>query len=192
MSNYLCICSGVEAGVLTTLPPVEFQCPYLKQNKEKNDLIYCVNFPQHPYDICLLLMFSWHSMRTHNIFTVSLKCHFGSPWYFRTIEWRHSRLYPVKSFVYAITVRFVLILWNIRIRGSSVSIVSDYGLDDRTIEVRCPVEANNFSYNLCVQTGSGAHPASCTIGTGGHFPGVKRAGAWRWPLTPSNAEVMNE
>jgi hypothetical protein len=24
-----------------------------------------------------------------------------------------------------------------------------------------------FSSNLCVQTGSGAHPASCTMGTGG-------------------------
>jgi hypothetical protein len=27
---------------------------------------------------------------------------------------------------------------------------------------------------LCVQTGSGAHPASCTMGTVGPFPGVKR------------------
>jgi hypothetical protein len=25
-----------------------------------------------------------------------------------------------------------------------------------------------------VQTGSGAHPASCPVGTGGPFPGVKR------------------
>jgi hypothetical protein len=29
---------------------------------------------------------------------------------------------------------------------------------------------NDFSSNLCVQTGSGAHPASCTMGTGGSFP----------------------
>jgi hypothetical protein len=26
---------------------------------------------------------------------------------------------------------------------------------------------------LCVQTGSGAHPASCPMGTGGPFPGGK-------------------
>jgi hypothetical protein len=51
--------------------------------------------------------------------------------------------------------------------GSSVSIVSGYGLDGRTIEVQSPAEAKDFSSNLCVQTGSGAHPASCTIGTGG-------------------------
>jgi hypothetical protein len=30
-----------------------------------------------------------------------------------------------------------------------------------------------FSSSLCVQTGSGAHPASCPMGTGGPFPGVK-------------------
>jgi hypothetical protein len=32
----------------------------------------------------------------------------------------------------------------------------------------------DFSSSLCVQTGSGAHPASCTMGTGGPFPGAKR------------------
>jgi hypothetical protein len=61
-----------------------------------------------------------------------------------------------------------------RSRGSSGSIVSDYGLDDRVIGVRSPAGAKDFSSNLCVQTGSGAHPASCTKGTGGPFPGVKR------------------
>ena len=38
------------------------------------------------------------------------------------------------------------------------------------------------------QTGSGAHPSSCTMGTK-FFPGVKAAGVWRWPPTPSSAEV---
>jgi hypothetical protein len=33
----------------------------------------------------------------------------------------------------------------------------------------------DFFCSLCVQTGSGAHPASCTMGTGGTFPEVK---AW--------------
>jgi hypothetical protein len=57
--------------------------------------------------------------------------------------------------------------------GSSVSIVSGYGLDDRTIEVQSPAGAKDFSSNLCVQTGSGAHPAFCTMFTGGPFPGAK-------------------
>jgi hypothetical protein len=54
-------------------------------------------------------------------------------------------------------------------RGSSGSIVSGYGLDDRAIEVRSPAGAKDFLSSLCVQTGSGAHPASCTMGTGGPF-----------------------
>jgi hypothetical protein len=48
------------------------------------------------------------------------------------------------------------------------------GLDDRVIEARFPAQARDFSSNLCVQTGSGAHPASCTMGTRGSVSGVKR------------------
>jgi hypothetical protein len=58
-------------------------------------------------------------------------------------------------------------------QGSSVSIVSCYGLDYRAIEVRSPAEANNFLSILYVQTGSEAHPACCPMGTGGRFPGAK-------------------
>jgi hypothetical protein len=71
--------------------------------------------------------------------------------------------------------------------------VSDYGLDDRAIRVRSPAEAKDFPSNLNVQTGSGAHPDSCTMGTGDPFPGVKarpRRDADHSPL--SSAEVDNE
>jgi len=40
--------------------------------------------------------------------------------------------------------------------------------------VRFLPEAKDSSSSLCVQTGSEAHPASCTMGTGGPFPGVNR------------------
>jgi hypothetical protein len=77
--------------------------------------------------------------------------------------------------------------------GSSGSIVSDYGLEDRAIEVRSPAEADDFYSILCVQTGSGAHPASCTMGTVGPFPGGKaRPGRDTDHSLPSNAEVLNE
>jgi hypothetical protein len=80
-----------------------------------------------------------------------------------------------------------------RSRGSSVSTVSCYGLDDLAIGVRSPAEAKNFSSILCVQTGSGAHPASCKKGTGGTFPGGKaRPGCDAYHLPPSSAEVVNE
>jgi hypothetical protein len=65
-------------------------------------------------------------------------------------------------------------IYLIKVRSSSVSIVSDYGLDDRAIGVRSPAGAKDFSSNLCVQTGSKAYPASCTMGTGGLFPGENR------------------
>jgi hypothetical protein len=56
---------------------------------------------------------------------------------------------------------------------TAVTTVSGYGLDDQAIGVRSPVEAKDFSSSLCVQTGSGAHPASCTVGTGVPFTGAK-------------------
>jgi hypothetical protein len=78
-------------------------------------------------------------------------------------------------------------------RVSSGSIVSDYGLDDRAIGVRFPAGAKDFYSNLCVQTGSGAHPASCPMGTGGPFPGGKaRPGRDADHSPPSTAEVVNE
>jgi hypothetical protein len=52
--------------------------------------------------------------------------------------------------------------------------------------VRSPAEAKDFSSRLCVQTGSEAHPVSCTMGTGDLFPVVKRD----WG--PFSAEVKNE
>jgi hypothetical protein len=70
---------------------------------------------------------------------------------------------------------FIIVIDSRRSRGSSVSIVSDYGLDDRAIGVRSPAGAKDISSKLCVQTGSGAHQASCTMGTGGPFPGGKSA-----------------
>jgi hypothetical protein len=75
-------------------------------------------------------------------------------------------------------------------RGSSGSVVSDYGLDDRG---SIPDRGRGFSSGPCVQTGSGVHPASCTMGTGGSFPGGKaRPGRDADHSPPSSAEVKNE
>jgi hypothetical protein len=69
-----------------------------------------------------------------------------------------------------------IVLDNVNVKqmstwGSLFSIVSDYRLDDRG---SIPGKGIGFSSSLCVQTGSGAHPVSCTVGTGGPFPGAKR------------------
>jgi hypothetical protein len=50
---------------------------------------------------------------------------------------------------------------------------------------RIPLGARFFAP---VQTGPGAHPASCTMGTG-YFPGVKRPGRGTDHRPPSSAEV---
>ena len=51
--------------------------------------------------------------------------------------------------------------------GSSVGIATGYGLDGSGIESRWGAR-----FSAPVQTGPGAHPASCTMGTES-FPGVK-------------------
>jgi hypothetical protein len=62
-----------------------------------------------------------------------------------------------------------------------------------TAGIRSPTEAEDFTSNLCVQTGCGADPASCTVGTGGPFPGGKaRPGRDADHSPPSSAEVKKE
>jgi hypothetical protein len=71
--------------------------------------------------------------------------------------------------------------------------VSDYGLDDRAIGIRFPAGAKDFYSNLCAQTGSKAHSASCTMGTGVLLPGIKaQPGRDADHSPPSSAEVENE
>jgi hypothetical protein len=53
---------------------------------------------------------------------------------------------------------------------------------------RIPVGARFFAH---IQTGPGAHPASCTMGTVS-FPGVKQPGRGADHPTPPSAEVENE
>ena len=56
-------------------------------------------------------------------------------------------------------------------RDSSVGIASRYGLDGLGIDSRWGAR-----FFAAVQTGPGAHPASCTICTGSLSRGVKRPG----------------
>jgi hypothetical protein len=66
---------------------------------------------------------------------------------------------------------------------------------DCMTEVQSPTEAEleYFSSNLCVQTGSGAHPTSCTMGTGGFSLGLKHGQSVMLTTHPtSNAEVKKE
>ena len=64
---------------------------------------------------------------------------------------------------YYINVIFLYICGS----GSSVGIATGYGLDGAGIETRWGAR-----FSAHVQTGLGAHPVSCAMGTGS-FPGVK-------------------
>jgi hypothetical protein len=56
---------------------------------------------------------------------------------------------------------------TIREPDSSVSIVTGYGLGN---QASIPDRGGEFFLYLLCQAGSGAHPASCTMDTGGSFP----------------------
>jgi len=68
--------------------------------------------------------------------------------------------------------------------GSVVGIATGYGLDGPGIESRWVAR-----FFAPVQTGPGAHPASCTMGTE-YFPGVKSGGGVT--LTPHPLEFRGQ
>jgi hypothetical protein len=75
-------------------------------------------------------------------------------------------------------------------RDSSVGIATGYRLIDWMIGVRFRTGAGNFSLiHRYVQTGCGARSASCPVGTGGSFSGVKRAEHEADSSPPSIADV---
>jgi hypothetical protein len=64
----------------------------------------------------------------------------------------------------------------------------DYGLDD-WIMVRIPAGGGNFSLRHRVQTGSGAHQTSYTMGNGGSFLEINRPWHEADHSPPPSAEV---
>jgi hypothetical protein len=55
--------------------------------------------------------------------------------------------------------------------------------------VQFPAGVRDCSLLHSVQTGSGAHPASYSVGTMGSFPDSEATGVWSW--TPPYAELKN-
>ena len=88
--------------------------------------------------------------------------------------WSKSSVHPSLRYVETLHTHNNLFSWSGP--GSSVGIATDYGLDGPGIVI--PVGTR---FSEPVQTGPGAHPASCKIGTWS-FPGVKSGRRVR--LTP--------
>ena len=69
--------------------------------------------------------------------------------------------------IFNVALNFPKLIIEINGSGSSVGVVTGYGLDGPWIESRWGAR-----FSIPAQTGPGAHPASCTMGTRS-FPGVK-------------------
>jgi hypothetical protein len=61
--------------------------------------------------------------------------------------------------------------------GAGIALLVSRRATDWTDGIQFPPGAKDFSLLRSVQTGSGAHPVSYTMGSGGSFPGGKAAGA---------------
>jgi hypothetical protein len=70
---------------------------------------------------------------------------------------------------------FLICILETRNRDSAVGIATGYGLDRRGVVVRDPV-VKEFSLLHVIQTGSGTHPTSYPMDTGGSFPEGQAAG----------------
>jgi hypothetical protein len=80
--------------------------------------------------------------------------------------------------------KYMCVIWG---PGSAVGIATDYELDGLGIESRWGAR-----FFAPVQTGPGAHPASCTMGTVVFFGGKEPPGRDGDHSPPSSSVVMEE
>jgi hypothetical protein len=98
---------------------------------------------------------------------------------------RHWYREPNRVHIYPIQfckIHFNIILICVSSRDSSDGIATGYRLGGLDGLGTVPGRDKRFFFSY-VQTGTGAHPASCPTGTGGSFPWSKATGMWNWPLT---------
>jgi hypothetical protein len=83
----------------------------------------------------------------------------------------------VKLWLKKMLLLFQTLRVHLCISDSSVGLSMDYVLEGRGVRVLFPTGIRDISHLRSIQTGSEAHPASYTMGTGGSFLGGKAAGA---------------
>jgi hypothetical protein len=95
------------------------------------------------------------------------------------IYYSDSNFYIIMKY----SLYFAQVMCTNRSRGSVVGIATGYGLDDRGVGVRVPVESIIFSSPRHPDR-YGVHPTSYPVGTGFFLSwGGKATRAWSWPLT---------
>jgi hypothetical protein len=91
--------------------------------------------------------------------------------------------------VWEIYIQIFVIISTIFFSANTVvGIETGYGLHDREVGIRVPVGSRFFTSPI-VQTGSGVHPASYTLGIRGPLPEVKRPGCEADHSPPTSAKV---
>jgi hypothetical protein len=87
-------------------------------------------------------------------------------------------------------VYLLIYIYYLLCQDSPVGIATGYGLDDPGGGgSSSPVRVKKVSLLHIVQTGSGVHPTSYKMGTGGSFQGVKRQEHEADHSSPTSAEV---
>ena len=138
---------------LSKLP--RFDCPNMTDTnyKDISTVVIRLNFPGNIWETTLLFsnsvvtsLFCWRRKTPRDKKVVSSKDH-----------WRH---------LWALLTFYVVLISTCG-PGRVVGIATAYGLDGLGTESRWGIR-----FSAPVQIGPGAHPASCTMGTGS-FPGVK-------------------
>jgi hypothetical protein len=114
------------------------------------------------------------------------------------IKWVHELFKRPSYFMWSLCVhrlqqlvKFVYFIIINNISQSRDSSVCKRLATGWMIGVGFPAGAGNFPLHHRVQTGSGAHPASYPMCTGGSFPGVKWPGREADHSPPSSADVKD-
>jgi hypothetical protein len=144
-------------------------------------------------NIYIILILGWNCWFSHNVTLSTIII-------YRCIQKRNThRSCPMKWTNWRSSL-----LQLIRGKYMSVWCIHKYSQTNKGIKNICPIirillsiysEKNYFiafpkvyltqfyiSYRI-IQTGSGAHPASCPMDTAESFPGGKAGETWSWPLT---------
>jgi hypothetical protein len=106
----------------------------------------------------------------------------GGSNYFRILSNGMKTPNPTHKFVY-----FSSNIFNKWIRDSSVSIVSDYGLDDRVIGVRSLIGAKNLPLAFVYRLAPGPTQPAVQWVLGVLFPGLKRG---RWVTLTTHSHLV--
>jgi hypothetical protein len=133
------------------------------------DMNLALKFARNSSHICLLSLLSFRKNRlAYTCEVIVLSCLFVLPCSF-WINWTVFTKFRMNVIIGGQfnLIQFNFLQWVIRagVAQSVLCLTTNW-----TTAVRSPAGAKDSSFSLCVQTGSGVHPVSYAMHTGGSFP----------------------